>query len=173
MWKQIDDKLKHSDIAGAAATLRRYLEYISTILADHLRARVEYHGNGHYELGDLWPAVIRAWKERLQEAKDAAVSWKKGVSEIEAIQKDANKKIAATQSEQWMINKAVHYNDWANLQPKEFVAVAEAFHAFLKSMQCTNSGCAEFLHVSPPKGDKEALRCGCGSTSLNLTVKAA
>lgn len=169
-WKQIDDKLKRADVAGAAATLRRYLEYISTILADNLRARIEYHANGHYDLGDLWPAVVRAWKDRLQEAKASAASWKKGVAEIEALQKDANQKIGDTQSEQWMINKAVHYNEWANLQPKEFAAVAAAFQAFLKSMQCTNTGCLEFLHVSPAKGDKETLRCGCGAIILNLTV---
>jgi hypothetical protein len=92
--------------------LRRYLEYISTILADNLRARIEYHANGQYDLGDLWPGVVRAWKERLQEAKASAVSWKKDVAEIEAMQKDANQKIADTQSENWMINKAVHYNQW-------------------------------------------------------------
>jgi recombinational DNA repair ATPase RecF len=169
-WKQIDDKLKRSDVPGAAATLRRYLEYISTILADNLRARVEYHANGHYDLGDLWPAVVRAWKDRLQEAKASAVSWQKGVIEIEAMQKEANQKIADTQSEQWMINKAVHYNEWATLQPKEFASVAAAFQAFLKSMQCANAGCLEFLQVSPVKGDKETLRCGCGGTILNLTV---
>ena len=173
VWKQIDDKLKKSDVSGAAATLRRYLEYISTILADNLRARVEYHANGHYDLGDLWPAVIRAWKERLQEAKASAVSWKNDVTAIETMQTDANKKIADTQCEQWMINKAVHYNEWANLQPKEFAAVSAAFQAFLKSMQCTKAGCLEFLHVSPAKGEKrEALRCGCGSNNLNLTLAA-
>lgn len=58
VWKQIAEKLAKSDVAGAAAALRRYLEYELTILADNLRARVEYHGNGHYDLGDLWPAVI-------------------------------------------------------------------------------------------------------------------
>jgi RecF/RecN/SMC N terminal domain len=169
VWKQIEDKLNRSDVPGAAQTLRRYLEYISTILADNLRARIEYHANGQYDLGDLWPAVVRAWKDRLQEAKDSAVSWKKDVAEIEAMQKDAKQKIADTQSENWMINKAVHYNQWANLQPKEFAVVAAAFQAFLKSMQCADEGCLEFLRISPVKGDKEALRCGCGAI-LNLKI---
>jgi hypothetical protein len=170
VWKQIEDKLKRSDVSGAAQTLRRSLEYISTILADNLRARIEYHANGQYDLGDLWPAVVRAWKDRLQEAKDSAVSWKKGVAEIEEIQKDTKKRVADTQSENWMINKAVHYNQWANLQPKEFAAVAVAFQAFLKSMQCAEESCLEFLHVSPMKGDKETLRCGCGGRILNLKI---
>jgi len=74
------EKIRCVRCSGNLATL---LEYISTILADNLRARVEYHANGHYDLGDLWPAVVRAWKERLQEAKESAISWQKGVTEIE------------------------------------------------------------------------------------------
>jgi hypothetical protein len=87
VWKQIEDKLKRSDVPGAAQTLRRYLEYISTILADNMRARIEYHSNGQYDLGDLWPAIVRAWKDRLQEAKASAVSWKKDVAKVGAMQK--------------------------------------------------------------------------------------
>jgi hypothetical protein len=171
VWKQIEDKLEQSDVTGAAHTLRRYLEYISTILADNLRARMEYHANGQYDLGDLWPAVVRAWKERLQEAKDSAISWKGNIAKIEVIQTDANNKIAATQSDNWMINKAVHYNQWANLQPNEFAAVAATFRSFLKSMQCAKESCSEFFRVSPVKGEKQALRCSCGDTSLNLAQR--
>lgn len=171
VWKQIEDKLAKLDIQGAAATLRHYLEFISTILADNLHAKVEYHANGLYDLGDLWPAVIRAWKSRLQEAKDSAESWGTSATAIEAMQADAKKKIAETQSEQWMINKAVHYNGWGTLQPKEFAKVANAFQTLLKSMQCKNAPCSEFLYVSPPKGERETLRCGCGQTSFNLRKK--
>ena len=171
VWKQIEEKLAKADVPGAAATLRRYLEFISTILADNLHAKVEYHANGHYDLGDLWPAVIQAWKARLQEAKDSAISWGTSTVDIEAMQADAKKKIAETQSEQWMINKAVHYNEWATLQPQEFAKVATAFQAFMKSMQCKNAPCSEFLCVTPPKGEREALRCGCGQNNFNLKAK--
>jgi len=171
-WKQIEEKLAKSDVPGASATLRRYLEYIATILADNLNAKVEYHANGHYDLGDLWPAVIQAWKARLQEAKESAAFWNNPTTDIETMQADAKKMIAETQSERWMINKAVHYNQWANLQPSEFAKVSVAFQALLKSMQCKNSPCAEFLSVSPPKGEREALRCGCGQNNFNLKKAA-
>jgi hypothetical protein len=171
VWKQIDEKLAKNNVPGAAATLRRYLEFVSTILADNLHARVEYHANGHYDLGDLWPAVIQTWKARLQEAKDSATSWKADSAAIDAMQIEAKQKIADTQSEQWMINKAVHYNGWANLQPKEFAKVAEAYRALLNSMQCKNPLCLEYLAVSPPKGEREALRCSCGTANFNLKLK--
>lgn len=171
VWKQIEEKLAKSDVKGAAGTLRRYLEFISTILADNLRAKPEFHANGQYDFGDLWHAVIQAWKARLKEAKDSAASWGSPTADIEAMQGDAKKKIAETQSEQWMINKAVHYNAWENLQPHEFAKVAAAFQTFLKSMQCTNAPCAEFLCVTPLKGKREALRCGCGRINFNLKAK--
>lgn len=171
VWKQIADKLAKNDVAGASATLRRYLEYVATILADNLRASVEYHCNGHYDFGDLWGPVIRAWKDRLQEAYDSAVSWGHGVADIEARRTEAKQKIAATQSEQWVINKALHYNEWANLQPKDFAAVAAAYQALLASMRCTNPECLELVCVSPSKGEREALRCGCDSVNLNLRLK--
>lgn len=171
VWKLIEGQLAKNDVGGAAGTLRRYLEFVSTILADNFRARVEYHGNGQYDLGDLFPAVIAAWKARLQEVRDSAASWGKNTNDAEALVADAKEKIAATKSEEWMINKAVHYNAWANMQPKEFASVASAHQALLKSMQCPNPKCGEFVYVSPSKGDREALRCGCGTTNLNLLPK--
>jgi len=84
VWRQIAEKLAKSDVPGAAGTLRRYLEFISTILADNLHAKVEYHANGQYDLGDLWPSVIQAWKARLQEAKESAASWGGPTVDIEA-----------------------------------------------------------------------------------------
>lgn len=171
VWKKIENDLAKGDVPSAAATLRRYLEYVSTILADNFRARVEYQGNSQYELGDLWPGVLAAWKEHLQEAKEAAKSWGKDVAEIEALQADAKGKIAATKSEEWMINKAVHYNQWATFHKAEFEAVVMAFRELLKSMQCANASCQEFVCVSPIKGDKEVLRCGCGDRLINLKAK--
>jgi hypothetical protein len=55
VWAQIDDRLAKGDVPGAGAALRRYLEYISTILADNLHAKVEYHANGQYDFGDGLP----------------------------------------------------------------------------------------------------------------------
>ncbi|WP_247371796.1 hypothetical protein [Bradyrhizobium sp. CW10] len=70
-----------------------------------------------------------------------------------------------------MINKAVHYNAWADLQSKEFASVVSSFQQLLQLMQCPNTDCGEFLCVSPIKGDKEVLRCSCSAVSLNLVPK--
>jgi hypothetical protein len=171
VWKKIESHLAMDDVPTAAATLRRYLEYVSTILAGNFRARLEYHGNGQYDFGDLWPGVLAAWKELLQGAMDAAKSWGKNTAEFEVLRADAKAKIAATKSEDWMINKAAHYNDWATFQNAEFGIIVTAFRELLKSMQCANVVCQEFLCVSPFKGQKDVLRCGCGERLLSLKRK--
>lgn len=86
VWTQIQKHLANDNVFLAAGTLRRYLEFTSTILADNLRARIEYHGNGQYDLGDLWPGVLAAWKARLKEARDSASSWGKNIQDAEALQ---------------------------------------------------------------------------------------
>jgi hypothetical protein len=68
---------------------------------------------------------------RLQEARDAAKSWGKDNTQIEALQADAKAKIAATKSEEWMINKSIHYNQWTTFQKAEFEAVVTAFREFV------------------------------------------
>lgn len=115
------------------------------------------------------PGVVAAWKALLKTAREAAVSWGQDTKSIESAETDAKDKIGKSRTEQWMINKAVHYNAWASLQPKEFEEVATAFKNLLASMQC--SKCGEFLRVIPRNAEREALHCGCGEVNFNLKRK--
>ncbi|TYO61087.1 AAA family ATPase [Bradyrhizobium hipponense] len=173
IWKDISDRLAKNDVAGAAAALRRYLEFITTILADNLRADVPFQSNGSYDLGDLMSPVLKAWRATLALARESAQSWGNSSAQatIVALEADAKAKIAKTQTEQWMINKAVHYNEWANLQPKELASLVAAFKDLLDSLRCTNVDCGGYSYVSPHKGDRQALRCTCGSINFNLIKK--
>jgi hypothetical protein len=173
IWKDISDRLAKNDVAGAAAALRRYLEFITTILADNLRADVPFQSNGSYDLGDLMSPVLKAWRATLALARESAQSWGNTSAQaaIVALEADAKTKIAKTQTEQWMINKAVHYNEWANLQPKELASLVAAFKDLLEFLRCANTDCGGYSYVSPHKGDRQALRCTCGAINFNLIKK--
>jgi RecF/RecN/SMC N terminal domain len=173
IWKDISDRLAKNEVAGAAAALRRYLEFISTILADNLRADVPFQSNGSYDLGDLMSPVLKAWRATLALARESAQSWTNAsaLAAIVALEADAKTKIAKTQTEQWMINKAVHYNEWANLQSKELASLVAAFKELLESLRCANADCGGYSYVSPHKGDRQALRCTCGAINFNLIKK--
>ena len=173
IWTEIQDELAKDDVAKAAWLLRRYLEYTATILADNLRARVEFRGDGHYDLGDLLPRVLMAWKGRLEEGEKSAVHWKldaeqKSITENRA---EAKKLIAKTNAEYWAINPSVHYNEWANFAKTEFQEVVEAFKALLENLRCENESCKSYLYVSPRKGNAEEMRCNCGTVNINLKTK--
>jgi len=70
--------------------------------------------------------------------------------------------------ENWMLNKAVHYTEWADFSKSEFKDVVEAIKALLQQFRCTSPGCESWLYVTPRKGEAEALRCRCASINFNL-----
>jgi hypothetical protein len=45
----------------------------------------------------------------------------------------------ATNVEQWAVNRAVHYNEWANFGRKDFEPVVAAFKELLDCFRC--AGC--------------------------------
>jgi len=174
IWTEILEELVNNEVAKAAWLLRHYLEYTATILADNLRARIEFRGDGRYDLGDLFPHVVKEWRKLLETGEKSARSWeRKDVEESLASKRtEARELIVKTKAEEWAINPSVHFNDWANLQPHEFREVADAFRDLLESLRCEEANCRSYLYVSPRKGTAEELRCNCGATIVNLRAWA-
>ena len=75
---------------------------------------------------------------------------------------------AAQNVEQWAVNKAVHYNEWANFDKKDFEPVVTAFNELLDCFNCPD--CHSWLHITP-RAQPETLRCLCGAISFNLKSK--
>ena len=174
VWTEITKELSEDNVSKAAGLLRRYLEYTATILADNLRARIEFRGDGHYGLGDLLPHVLKEWRTRLESGEKSARKWEQKDTEraLAAKRAEARDLIARTKSEEWAINPSVHFNEWANLQAHEFREVADAFKDLLESLRCENAKCRSYLYVSPPEGNAEEMRCNCGATIINLRDRA-
>jgi hypothetical protein len=170
IWDEIDSALGKGKVEAAAAALRRHLEYVSRLLADQLGAAPQFRADGNYELGDLLPSVLARMKDLYGKAASAAQSWGKN-DEKEAI---ANRKAAlsaaagASNVEQWAVNKAVHYNEWANFGKKDFQPVVAAFKALLACFRC--DGCESWMHITP-RAMPESLRCGCNAINFNLKPK--
>jgi recombinational DNA repair ATPase RecF len=174
IWTEIQNALAKDDVPKAAWLLRHYVEYMAVILADNLRAPVEFRGDGQYDLGDLLPPVLKQWKKRLEAGEKSAIHWKRDEERtaLAALRATANDVIARTNAEQWAVNPVVHFNEWANLQASEFQEVVDAFKALLEHLRCENAVCKSYLYISPRKGRPEELRCNCGSISINLKATA-
>src|SRR5712664_2744048 len=109
-------------------------------------------------------------KELCGKAADAAQSWGNAAAKEAAAARKAtlSGSSAASNVEQWAVNKAVHYNEWANFGKKDFEPVVAAFKELLACFRC--DACESWLHVTP-RGNPESLRCSCNAISLNLKPK--
>jgi hypothetical protein len=173
VWDEANEDLRRNDVRAAAALLRHYLEFLFTEICHRLRAPVEFRGDAQFQLGDLLPPATGRFGSLLQEGKAAAESWGKAAETSAIAEREAEfaALVMATQVEQWQINSAVHYNEWANFQTKDFAAVVEAFRYLLNAFSCSNQSCGSLLYVVPERGLKEGLRCSCGTTKINLRRK--
>jgi hypothetical protein len=170
IWEDISGSLAKGNVAAAAAALRNHLEYASRHLADQLGATPPFRADGNYELGDLLPSVLKRAKELQGRVAEAAQSWGDTAGKEAAATRKTE--LAASNGganvEQWAVNKAVHYNEWANFGKKDFEPVVGAFKDLLSRFTC--SKCGSWLYVTP-KGNPDSLRCACSTVNLNLKSK--
>lgn len=173
IWEEIEQQLAKNDVPRAAWLLRRYLEYIANVLADNLRAQVEFRGDGNYDLGGLLPPALSQWQNRLAKGIKAAEHWGNDTEKAFLITKRDNSKalIAATYVEQWAINPSVHFNEWENFGSGEFGKVVGAYKTLIEDMRCSNPSCGSLPYLSPPKGKSDQLRCNCQAININLKDK--
>lgn len=171
IWVEIDAALAKGKAEVAAAALRHHLEYVSRHLADQLGANPQFRADGDYELGELLPSVMSRMKKLLGKAAEAAQSWGDDAKRDAAAErkKALSESKCAADVEQWAVNKAVHYNAWANFGKKDFEPVAAAFREFLEQFRCAN--CDSWLYLVPKRGPSETLRCSCDSIHFNLKSK--
>lgn len=170
IWDEIDALLAIGKVDAAAAALRHHLEYAMSILADQLGARPQYRADGTYELEEMLTSVLTRTKELWGKAVESAKSWGKSDKETDAAER---KKFLATcnavmRVEQWSVNKAVHYNAWANFGVNDFKPVVAAFKELMECFRC--KVCNSWIYIIP-KVNPQSLRCTCETVSFNLTLK--
>jgi hypothetical protein len=109
-------------------------------------------------------------KDLYGKAADAAQSWGNNAAKDAVAKRKAAlaKSAAASNVEQWAVNKAVHYNEWANFGKKDFEPVVAAFKELLGCFGC--EGCESWLYATP-RVNPDSLRCACNAISLNLKPK--
>lgn len=171
VWDEIAASLAKGKVEAAAAALRHHLEYVARHMADQIGATPPFRADGNYELGELMPSVLKRLKELCGKAADAAQTWgNDAAKELAGKRKTVlSTSSGATNVEQWAVNKAVHYNAWANFGKKDFEPVVTAFKELLGCFSCDK--CEGWLYVTP-RGNPDSLRCACNSVNFNLKAKA-
>jgi len=167
-WDRIAADIDADDVSAGAARLRRNLEGALADLADELGGLVPYKAGGGWDLGELMDAVKGRYGKLLKAAAASANS--RNDDGARASVDEAKARLGAASlvqdSEQWAVNPAVHYNDWANFSREDFRPVVEACRAFLDLFRC--SACETQIHLTRSNGNDESMRCSCGDVSFNL-----
>jgi hypothetical protein len=172
VWDKIAEDLAKNDVSSAAAKLRRHLEFVSVELADAIGAEVKFKADGGYDMGELLSSVISRQGQLLSDAAKAAKYWD-DEGEIDKVKslRDARTAILKVKGgEEWVVNKAIHWNQWAQLSRNDFRPVVEVFKQLLQQFRCTKAKCDSWLTLTP-RHDPVELRCLCGALRLNLKMK--
>jgi hypothetical protein len=78
--------------------------------------------------------------------------------------------LTAKADEQWVINKAIHYNEWTDLSKNDSKPVVTTFKQILQQFRCEKPKRDSWLFLTP-RNDPVDLRCACGTLRLNLKEK--
>jgi hypothetical protein len=139
-------------------------------LADQLGARPQFKADGSYELEEMLTSVLKRTKELWTKAAESAKSWSKSDKEQIALERRQflSSCDAAMRVEQWSINRAVHFNPWANFGLNDFKPVVAAFKELMDCFRCPI--CNGWIYVLP-KVNPQSIRCTCDNIAFNLTVR--
>lgn len=172
IWVNIYDYLNKRNIPNAAFTLRRGLEQFFSIICDNLQVKVVYKINGRYELGNFLSPAISIYKKLLKKAKISAESWgkKEEFEELNTQSSIVSQIFSRTHAEQWAVNAAVHYNNWADLSLNDFEPVVEAFEDLCQLFLCNE--CGGYIQLLKDSSMQDVnISCACGGFYWNLIKK--
>lgn len=172
-WDAIEAALKCNDIPLAAWRLRNYIEYIATEIADNLGAKVTFRANGDHAAGELFQSVGSRFRELLKKAAKAQKSWGHMQQEQEAL--DLEKKFGLlfeeiVSREGWMVNPAVHYNQWEDFTKSDFARVVKAYQELFQFMTCKD---CKTLVQQNSLANCTGISCMCGKLSFRFIEATA
>ncbi|MBF0856540.1 ATP-binding protein [Gluconobacter oxydans] len=171
VWSEIEAAVSNGDVRNAAAQLRNYLEYVAAEACQAFRAKVLYNADGRYDLGDLLEPALNRLRELYSDGIKVAETWNDAAKTdlIKARKINLESAITGASIEQWQINPAVHFNEWANFDQKDFGPVVAAYRALVALLHCPT--CNALFEVTPPRGAKKHLLCNCGASNISFTRK--
>jgi len=169
VWNKIERDLNQEDVSAAAAKLRRGLEEFTRHVCHNLRAPVPYTIGDGGSLGDFVTSAIGQYKRLLKKAKGAAQKLKQPdiFDRLTSLEEEAFAIVNRTEAEKWMINPAVHYNEWGNFSRNDFKPVVKAFDDLCnKVFSCESCGSA--IRGSFNGASIDCVKCKCGKINWNI-----
>ncbi len=140
-----------------------------------LKAKVTYRADHSWNPGELRDAAISRFKELLTKAKVAANSWNDKDAVVRLMQLDdrLKAKIAASKSDDWQVNKAVHYNAWATFSKEEMLATIDGIEGLISGFGCEHCGGKISATFAGDAIQPTGISCQCSKATYTLISKSA
>ena len=108
-------------------------------------------------------------KDHLKAAAKSARAWKNEGAQKTVDERQQRFTECQTRQgdEQWVVNKAVHFNEWADFTRQDFEPVVLACRDLVDCFRCDK--CGSWLSATPRTGGK-VLKCDCSEVNLNLEI---
>ncbi len=167
-WEFVDEALHRNSVPEAGWRLRHNLERVLADLADEYRCPIPYRADGRYNLSEYRDAIKRRYSRLLRKAAGAANSRNDtdAASRIEEMKTTWSEVTLAQDAGEWMVNRAVHYTEWADFSKSDFQPIVDAWKELLDVFECPE--CQSRLYVTERRGVDDTLKCSCGHLNLNL-----
>ncbi|MCI4332665.1 MAG: ATP-binding protein [Thermoplasmata archaeon] len=168
-WTEIGSKIRSGDVPEAAAVLRRNLEAFFAELCAALEAPIIYRGGHQWDVGEYVPAAFSRWNALVEEGRKAALKRGDAAEEarLKALQKTVSDLFQTAQVEQWGINAALHFNNWASLTAGDFSPIADAFRGLTNTFLCGK--CSSMVSITRAGSAKHSVACRCGGCGWVLS----
>jgi energy-coupling factor transporter ATP-binding protein EcfA2 len=171
VWSKVQLNIDEENINDAAAKLRRGLEEWARMISGNLRAAVPYSPNDSGGLGDFMSAALSKYRKTLVEARKSASSWEREEQAEELIETISKFDQIRTRcnDENWVINPAVHYNEWESFTKAEFQEVFDSYKDMRDLLLCTNKNCGSAVVIHYDENMRHAsIKCGCEEIDYSL-----
>ena len=168
LWDRVDAYLEDNDVGNAAGLMRRGSEQFLAQVCDSLEAGVRFRLDGRNTLGDYLSGAIGKYNRLLKCAKSSAQSWSdhERLASLQESGTTASQIYQRTGAEQWVVNTAIHFNDWASLTKQDFLPIRDAFQDFNGLFICQE--CGSILRLAGQDMEPITVSCGCGHENWNL-----
>ncbi len=168
IWDKIQLDLEKEDVVAAAGRLRNGLEQFFEDICDALEGSVRYRSSGLYDLGDFLSAAVGQTRKLLGQAKatETASGNTKNADSASELAELIGEAYTKTNAEGWVINRSLHYNNWANISSSELSIVVDTFRVLSDLFVCED--CESRLTLMKSNNKPIFLRCSCGKLNWNL-----
>ncbi len=168
-WDEIDSEVKAGRMSVAAGILRRNLEAFFAEACAALEGKVVYRRETQWDLGDYLPAAYSRWKDLVEEGRRGAA--RRGdtalMAKLATLSSDGAKSLKGAQVEQWGVNATLHYNNWADLTPADFLPIVSSLRELYSTLRCAN--CSSVLSLARVGTTKNSVACRCGKVFWPLS----